>query len=164
MTQTTEFRDVEEGDRQFLLELYASTRAEELALVDWPQRQKDEFLRMQFEAQYRFYEEHFADARRWIIVANGADIGRLYLDRRPEEIRIIDIALLPAFRNRGIGTALLKDILAEGESSGKPIRIHVEHFNPALKLYQRLGFRRIGDTGVYYLMEWRSAVTEGSRS
>lgn len=158
MNDSIGFRDIAESDKEFLFELYASTRAEELALVDWPQAQKEDFLRMQFEAQHRFYEEQFADAHRWIIVEHGTDIGRLYVDRRDDEIRVIDIALLPAYRGRGIGTALLADILAEGERSGKPVRIHVERFNPALKLYLRLGFRSTGDNGVYYLMEWKPAT------
>ena len=77
----------------------------------------------------------------------------MYLDRRAAEIRIVDIALLPPWRNRGVGTALLRNILAEGERAELPITIHVECFNPALRLYERLGFRKVEDKGVYYFME-----------
>lgn len=148
------FRPAEDNDLDLLRRIYASTRAEEMALVDWPEAQKADFLAMQFAAQHKYYRESFNEAE-WLIVRHGAeDIGRLYLDRREDEIRIIDIALLPDWRGRGIGSMLLRDILEESRHAGKPVLIHVEHNNPALRLYHRLGFRRIGDTGVYYLMKW----------
>jgi len=108
---------------------------------------------MQFEAQRRHYSEHFPDAAFLVIVRDGRPAGRLYVDRRPASIRIIDIALLPEHRRAGIGTALIAELLAEGDREGKPVSLHVEHFNPAMRLYERLGFRRIEDTGVYYLLE-----------
>lgn len=70
----------------------------------------------------------------------------------------MDIALVPRYRGQGIGGTLMKQVLAEGRKAGKPVRIHVEHFNPAMHLYERLGFKKIGDTGVYFLMEWRAIV------
>jgi RimJ/RimL family protein N-acetyltransferase len=81
-------------------------------------------------------------------------VGRLYVDRRTDEMRIIDIALLTEYRRQGIGSRLLREILAEGQAAGLPVRIHVERHNPALRLYYRLGFRKVGDRGVYYLIEW----------
>jgi ribosomal protein S18 acetylase RimI-like enzyme len=153
MTDSITLRPVAEGDESFLYQVYASTRQEELAPVPWTEAQKAAFLRMQFEAQRRHYRENYPDAAFLVILRGGRPAGRLYVDRRPEGIRIIDIALLPEHRGVGIGTALLAEILAEGDREGKPVSLHVEHFNPALRLYERLGFRRIEDTGVYYLLE-----------
>ncbi len=147
-------RPVTPDDEPFLYHVYAGTREDELAPLDWDEARKDEFLRMQFNAQHRFYQEQFPSADFDIILAGDQPIGRLYVDRRDDEIRIVDIALLPKHRNAGIGSALLEDLLAEAAAVGKPVRIHVERFNPALPLYQRLGFNQVTDNGVYYLMEW----------
>jgi ribosomal protein S18 acetylase RimI-like enzyme len=92
-----------------------------------------------------------------VILVGGQPAGRLYLHRRDDEIRIMDIALLPEYCDRGIGTTLLHGLLSEAAAAGKPLRIHVERFNPALRLYERLGFRQIDDRGVYLFMEWRQS-------
>jgi ribosomal protein S18 acetylase RimI-like enzyme len=141
-------------DEPFLRDLYASTRRDELAPLDWTEPQKRQFLDMQFNAQHRFYHTQFASASFEVVEHSGQPIGRLYLDRRSEEIRIIDIALLTEYRRKGLGSALLRDVLAEAGAAGKPVRIHVERVNPALLLYERLGFRKSADQGVYLLMEW----------
>ena len=143
------------SDREFLCRLYASTRQEELAPVPWSEPEKEAFLRLQFEAQDRHYQEHFPAAAFQIIELDARPIGRLYVDRRADEIRLIDIALLPEFRGAGIGTALLMELIDEAAAASKPLRIHVERFNPALRLYQRLGFRPLEEHGVYLLMEYR---------
>jgi ribosomal protein S18 acetylase RimI-like enzyme len=155
IAQAITSRSIEPEDRDFLYRLYASTRQDEMALVDWSDAQKEAFLQMQFTAQHAHYMEHFAGAAFQVILLDGEPVGRLYVDRRPDEVRIIDIALLPACRGRGIGSHFMREILAEGEAAGVPVRIHVERYNPALRLYHRLGFRPIGDEGVYYLMEWK---------
>jgi ribosomal protein S18 acetylase RimI-like enzyme len=141
-------------DLDFLYQVYASTRQEELAVTGWPAAQIEQFLRMQFDTQHRYYHDHFPGAAYELILWEDRPAGRLYLDRAPGEIGIIDIALLPDFRNRGIGSILLNAILAEATLAGKPVRIYVEQFNRALKLYERLGFRKIGTAGVYFHMEW----------
>lgn len=156
MPPAVTLRPVSCGDEAFLYALYASTREEELAPLDWDDARKEAFLRMQFTAQQRFYHEQFAAADFQIVVKDDRPIGRLYVARRDDEIRIIDVALMPEHRGGGIGGALLTGLLEEAERSQKPVRIHVERFNRALRLYDRLGFTRIGDNGVYYLMEWRS--------
>ncbi len=148
------FRPIQPQDEAFLRDLYASTRTEELAQLKWSDEQKSAFLSMQFEAQHRFYMDTFKAASFDIVLREGKPIGRLYVDRRPTEIRLIDIAISPAFRNQGIGGRLLRDLLAEGGQTGRKVTIHVERFNPALNLYRRLGFREVDDSGVYYLMEW----------
>lgn len=153
------FRPIRDDDREFLARLYASTREEELAVTPWSEEQKAAFLRQQFEAQHAFYTEQFADAEFSVILLDGEPAGRLYVDRREDEIRLIDIALLPEHRGQGIGGELMRDLLAEGEEKGLPVTIHVERFNPALRLYERLGFRHVEEQGPYYLMEWRPGAT-----
>jgi ribosomal protein S18 acetylase RimI-like enzyme len=154
LPEGVEFRPIRADDREFLCRLYASTRKEEVARTGWSEAEQETFLRFQFEAQHAFYMEHFAGADFELVLQHGEAIGRLYNDRRNDEIRIIDIALLPEHRGRGIGSALLRGVLAEAQAAGKPVRIHVESFNPALRLYERLGFRKRDDNGVYHLMEW----------
>jgi ribosomal protein S18 acetylase RimI-like enzyme len=141
-------------DREFLYRVYASTRAEELAVVPWDYVQKEAFLRQQFGAQDSYYREHYPTASFDVIVRDGVEVGRLYVDRWADEIRIIDIALLPEYRNRGVGTTLLCRLMDEGRQSSRTLSIHVEQFNPARRLYERLGFEYREDRGVYLLMEW----------
>ena len=142
----------------FLLRLYWTTRAEEMAMVtDWTDEQKDAFVRMQFQAQHAWYQEHYGDAQFDLVLADGMPAGRLYVHRRVAEIRLVDISLLPEYRSGGIGTALLHELFAESAESGKPVTIHVEKYNPAMRLYERLGFVPIADRGVYLLLQ-RSPV------
>lgn len=152
--QGVTLRPITPADEDFLCKLYASTRQEELAVLDWSPDEKESFLTMQFQAQHKFYLEQFDRAEFYMMEFGKVAIGRLYLDYRQDEIRIIDIALLPDYRDRGIGSAFLKDILAAAAQKRLAVRIHVEQYNRALRLYQRLGFRKIDDRGVYYLMEW----------
>lgn len=149
-------RSVRPGDRDFLCALYRSTRLEELAVTGWPQEQIDAFLEQQFEAQTVHYTEHFSNEGFAVLQHDGEDIGRLYLEDRPDELRIIDIALLPAHRGQGIGTSVMNDVLELASSQGKCVRIHVEENNPAQTLYRRLGFTKIEEHGVYQLMEHAS--------
>lgn len=145
-------RPVADEDLPFLLRVYASTRAEELAQVPWSAEQKEAFLRQQFEAQHAWWREHYTGASFDVVLLDGAPVGRLYVDEWKSEIRIVDIALLPEQRGSGVGTRLLRRVLARGDAAGKPVSIHVERFNPALRLYGRLGFREVEDKGVYLLM------------
>ncbi len=108
---------------------------------------------MQFNAQDTYYREHFPDCEFSLLLVDGTPAGRLYVDRRDDEIRIVDIALLESYRNRGIGGALMSELLDEGESSRLPVRAHVERDNPATRLYDRLGFVKIGEHGGYDLLE-----------
>ena len=143
-----------DADLPFLKRVYAGTRSEELAQTPWSDAEKEAFVKMQFEAQHDFYQKQFPTASYQIIEKEGEAIGRFYLDRRPDELRVIDIALLPEERGAGIGGRLMRDVLDEAALTGKPVRIHVERNNPAMKLYDRLGFRKVEDQGVYWLMEW----------
>lgn len=152
------FRPINDSDLEFLYQLYASTRTDELVHVDWDDVQKEQFLTQQFNAQHSFYQQQFGQAVFLVIESDGDPVGRVYVDRRSDEIRLIDIALVPEQRNSGLGTALLKELLAEAQAVNLPVRIHVEKFNPAMRLYQRLGFQALEDQGVYDLMEWLPAV------
>lgn len=150
-------RPITDADQAFLRELYASTRAREMAMVPWSPEEKHAFLGMQFEAQHKFYMDQFPRARFDLLLEDGEPIGRLYLDVRDDEHRLIDIALLPQHRGRGIGARLMRDVLDEAAGEGKKVRIHVETNNPAMHLYDRLGFEKVEEQGPYRLMEWRPA-------
>jgi ribosomal protein S18 acetylase RimI-like enzyme len=147
-------RPVREDDEQFLFEVYSSTRAEELAITPWTPDQKAQFLRMQFDAQTKYYRQVFPEMDYRIILHDGAPAGRFIVLRQADELRLLDISLLPEHRNAGIGRMLIQKLLDEGNGAGKPVRIHVEHFNRARSLYERLGFRPVSDKGVYIMMEW----------
>ncbi|MCP4362650.1 MAG: GNAT family N-acetyltransferase [Chloroflexi bacterium] len=150
-----QLRPINDDDLSFLCRLYHTTRQKEMEQATWwTPEQKGAFLDQQFNAQHVYYMAEFPEAAFDIILRCDEPIGRLYIDRRADEIRIIDIALLPKYRNQGIGSRYMQTILAEGEQTDLPVRIHVAQHNPALRLYARLGFHKIGDTGVYFLMEW----------
>lgn len=148
-----------ETDRAFLAEVYASTRAEEIAVVDWSAEEKAAFLQMQFDAQDHHYRAHYGDAERLVLMHGGKRIGRLYAERWPSEIRVIDIALLPSWRGMGLGAAVMRDVMAAASAEGRGVGIHVESFNPAMRLYERLGFTPAGEKGVYLLMRWQPGET-----
>ena len=154
MTALVTLRPFSPADMEFLFQVYASTRQEELALVDWDDAQREAFLRMQFQAQHRYYTEHYLNADFQVVEVAGTPAGRLYLHRRMDEIRIMDIALLPEFRRQGIGAQLIEQVQSEGRQKNLPVTIHVERFNPALRLYERLGFSLLEERGVYLFLKW----------
>lgn len=154
LPRAVSFRPATAADRDFLLRVYTATRTDELAAVPWPPAEKEAFLRQQFETQDCAYHEDYPAEAFQIILIGGTPAGRLYLDRTPEELHLIDIALLPEHRGHGLGTALLQAIIAEAQVLARPIRLYVEHFNPALRLYQRLGFTMIEEHGPYWRMAW----------
>jgi ribosomal protein S18 acetylase RimI-like enzyme len=147
------YRPMVEADLPFVEALYASTRTEELALTGWPETQQRAFLAQQHRAQHQYYRSQFAEAE-WLIVERGGEaIGRLYLDKRDDLHRVIDISLVPAARGRGIGGAILTDVIAAADAQGKSVSIHVEMHNPARRLYDRLGFVTVADEGIYLRLE-----------
>lgn len=142
-------------DREFLYRVYAASRADEMAMVvDWSDAQKETFLRQQFHAQDHQYHEHYPDARYDLIVRDGENAGRLYVQPMGHEIRVMDIALLPEHRGQGIGGALMGEVMDEARESGRFVSLHVEEHNPARRLYQRLGFVDAGEVTFYKLMHW----------
>jgi ribosomal protein S18 acetylase RimI-like enzyme len=146
-------RPVADADRAFLVELYGSTREDELAHVQWDDGTRRAFVEHQFAAQDAHYRGNYPGASLDVIEVDGAPAGRLYVHRGPSDIRIMDIALAPEFRGRGIGTSLLRGLIEEADASGRKLSIHVEANNPARTLYDRLGFKPAGEHGVYVLME-----------
>lgn len=147
-------RPMTDADYAFSEALYASTRAREVAQTGWPAELQRGFLAQQHAAQHEHYRVHYAAADRWIIEADGAAIGRLYLFAGERETRIVDVALMPEWRGHGIGSALLADVIAEAHAAGRLVSIHVEKHNPARRLYLSLGFTVTDvDRGVYELLE-----------
>ena len=143
-------------DQEFLSSLYASTRTAELERVPWSEVQKEAFLKMQFVMQTKHYHQYYLDAAYQIVLLGTKPIGRLYVHRDQDHILVIDIALLPEYRGAGIGSQLMTGVMLEAAAVGKPVRIHVEFENPAIRLYTRLGFRLLEKKGIYYLMEWNA--------
>jgi ribosomal protein S18 acetylase RimI-like enzyme len=149
-------RPITPEDESFLAGLYASTRTEELAQTNWSEEQKAMFCRMQFAAQTVDYQRNYPDASFQIIERDGVAAGRLLVMRSDDAVHVIDIALLPEHRGAGVGTKLLKELQEEARAAGKKLSIYVERFNPARRLYDRLGFQQVEEKGVYFLMEWSS--------
>lgn len=155
-------RPATDADYAFMRLLYGSTREEEMRHFPFDDVQKAEFLDQQFAAQYEHYRIHYPTCERNIIEVAGRPAGRLWIDEWRDQIRLVDIALMPAFRGSGVGTILLHEVLARGAAAGKPVTIHVEAYNPALRLYERLGFQKIDTNGVYFLMKWTPEVSGAS--
>jgi ribosomal protein S18 acetylase RimI-like enzyme len=153
-TAGVRLRPASDSDRVFLFQVYASTRSDELVHVGWSAEQLHAFLSMQFDAQHRYYHENFPSARFDVIELNDKPAGRLYVERQAEEIRVVDISLLPEYRGRGYGGSLLRILLSEAGAAGKRVVLHVERHNRAVRLYQRLGFVVAQDDSVYKLMVW----------
>lgn len=159
-------RPVREDDEEFLLDVYASSRADEMALVNWSEAQKREFLRMQFNSQRSEYTARFpTEAEYSIILYDEQPAGRLWVARTDEQIRLLDIALLPEHQNRGIGTTLLHLLMAEAEHTGRPLRHMIFKLNTAaLRFYERLGFSLFEEAGAYDHMEWRPSRARATES
>lgn len=143
-------REAKPADEPFLLEVFASTRAEELEGLGWDENQKLTFIKMQFLARERAYPR--VDNK--IILLDGRAIGRLLVDRSETEILLTDIAILTEYRNAGIGSSLIQDLLREAAASNKPLKLHVFETSRAVRLYERLGFRRTGVESAYLEMTW----------
>ena len=152
------FRSASWEDDSFLCQVFASTRERLLASLPFDAAQKEAFARQQHLCQDRYYRQQYPHATFEIVCSGDQPIGRLYVNRTREEILIIDIALLPEFRGAGIGGALLRDLLGEAAQTGRHVTIHVDKFNLALGLYERLGFRIIEDAGADLRMEWRAGA------
>jgi ribosomal protein S18 acetylase RimI-like enzyme len=142
-------------DEAFRFELYASTRTEELDACGWPPDMRSSFLRMQFRAQ-EGYRTTFPRADFQIVQLGGVNIGRIIVDRAETEFRLVDIAVLPEHRNTGVGTALIRALVAEAAAAGKPFRLTVRKGHRAARLYQRLGFVKTSETELHDEMECRA--------
>lgn len=154
-TPSIALRDERPGDEAFLRDLYASTRAAEMARVPWDDAQKAAFVQMQFQLQRTHYRRYFPDAAIQLILDGDRPIGRLYVAAGPDGVNLMDISLLPEYRNRGLGGELVKQVMRDGETRGMAVTLHVELDNPAQRLYRRLGFRDVELRGAHIFMEWR---------
>ena len=143
------------GDEAFLFELYCATRNEEIATWGLDSSQQEILLKMQFNAQRHHYELAYEALEHSIILVGNRPTGRIMVFRSEQEFVLVDVALLPAARGMGIGTALITDLLTEAERAGKPVSLHVARDNRARRLYERLGFSICEDTGMYFKMELR---------
>ena len=139
-------------DEDFIYRLYASTRMAEIAGFGWNQAQQEAFLRMQFNAQKRWYEMAYPGAEYTVILRDEQPVGRMIVLRGVQEFHLIDIALLPEHRGCGIGTALVGELIAESRRAAVPLALQVLKTNRAVHLYQRLGFIRSGEDEMYYQM------------
>ena len=148
-------RPVCEEDEDFLLKVYVSTRREEFAAIPWPEAQLAAFLGMQFVAQRRDYAAQYPQAEHRIILFNDEMAGRIMTGRTIEGIHLVDISLLPEYRNAGVGTILIGNLLADAEREGVPVHLQVLQTSPAKRLYERLGFTKTSDHDFYSRMQWR---------
>jgi ribosomal protein S18 acetylase RimI-like enzyme len=145
-----------EDDDGFLLSVYASTRAEELARTPWTAEQKEAFVKMQYTAQKQHYAAMYPGANHDIVSIDETPVGRIYLDRGAEELHILDMTVLPRYRGQGAGEVLLRRLMEEAGASGKTVTIFVESFNPSLSLFVRLGFQKEREEGYQFLMKWQA--------
>ena len=145
-------RRVEEADRSFLRAVYRSTREPELALFPFDGPMLEAFVAQQFDAQDRAWAADRPTTTRSVVLVDGEPAGRLYVDHAAHEVRVVDIALLPEHRGRGVATALLHRVIRDADAAGMPVTLHVERHNPAAGLYRRLGFEVVEDLGVHLLM------------
>ena len=151
------YRNTLTEDAGFLFQLYVSTRTAELEAFGWDEKQGLTFLQMQFRAQQISYRQKYPDDKYQIILLGDFPIGAMLVSSQEREIHLVDIALLPEYRARGIGSCLIQNLLAEAELVEKPVRLEVKKTNRALQLYQRLGFREVRDDGIYLLMKWSNS-------
>lgn len=154
-----ELRPATAADEPFLMRLYGNTREAELALVPWDEAQRERFIRFQYLAQQQHYQTEYPDAEPLLILLSGEPVGRLYLHRRPQEIRLLDYTLAPAQHHHPASEALIHLLMAEATAAGKPLTIHLEPGNWAQALFEQLGFAPISNTGTHVLYEWRSCQT-----
>jgi len=154
-----DLRPVSSADDDFLYRVYAGSRLEEMAKVVWDEAAKQSFLHMQFTAQQAHYQKCFPDAIHDLLLVDGIPAGRLYIDRRETEIRILDIAVLPEARRRGIGSYFLQALIQEAQTNKKTLSVYLDETSPSLELFQKMGFIRADGNGISCLMEWRPAAS-----
>jgi ribosomal protein S18 acetylase RimI-like enzyme len=153
-------REATPADQEFLKVLFASTRSDELAALDMDPKQVETFIDMQFNVQQRSYSARYPAADNSIILLDGLPIGRLLVDRSEEAVTLVDIALSSDYRSRGLGSLLIRGLIDEATASLKPVRLSVYRFNRAARLYQRLGFSTVEDTGAYLEMECKPGASD----
>jgi ribosomal protein S18 acetylase RimI-like enzyme len=141
-------------DDCFLFEVYMSTRVEEFTSLGWDEDQLASFLRMQYEMQKRSYHNQYPNSNYELVVWEGVRVGRIMFEETEQAWMLVDIALLPIYRNKGIGTQLIVRLQQNAALTNKPIRLFVLAGNPVQELYKRLGFHVTGQQSPYIAMEW----------
>lgn len=157
-------RPERDADVEFLQALYAFTRAEELARVDWSQEQAEQFIAHQFHAQRAHYREHYPGAAFLVVQIDGKPAGRLYLHETGSELRLMDIILHPDRRGQGLGRELLHAVVERALAMRLPVTLHVEPFNPARRWYERIGFELLEVRGVYWFMRLPAEKASATRA
>lgn len=160
MNDSPTLRPVTTEDAAFLLQVYKSSRGEDLRELGWDAARIDEFLDLQYEAQRAFDDKDYPQANDQVILSAGERAGRLLVDSRENEIRCVDLALLPEFRNQGLGTLLLRRLQQEAAAANKPLRLQVIRYSRTINLFERLGFVRTSESGTHFQMEWKPNVSE----
>ena len=145
-------RTATDADTDFLRDVFSSTRMHEFVSAGMPVEQAEALLASQFSIQHAYYRQHYPHGRFDIIMQGASNVGRLYHDWHGDTVQLIDIALLPAYRGVGIGTRLMRAIVAEAARKHMPMQLYVEFDNPVRKLYRMLGFVPAGENGVYESM------------
>jgi GNAT superfamily N-acetyltransferase len=151
---TVTLRPVQPDDEELIFTLYAASRSDEMAAWGWPEAQQLAFLRLQFNGRQQHYKSQYPQAEHQIILLDDKPIGGLVVVKLDNAYRLADIVLLPEYRGNGYGAALIGDLLEQAKQANKPVQLFVERFNPAIRLYQRMGFAIVGDIGSHLSMEW----------
>ena len=147
-------RPATEDDQDFLLELFKSSRGDDLRGLGWEEERIGEFLGMQYEAQQNFVRADHPKINDQIVLSEGTPVGHLAVEHRPNEFRLVDLALLPEHRNHGTGALLIQELQTQSAAARRPLRTQVIRYNRAVGLFERLGFRRTSETGTHFQMEW----------
>ncbi|MED4584486.1 GNAT family N-acetyltransferase [Brevibacillus choshinensis] len=142
-------------DQPFLFHLFSTTRFDEISSWGFDQKMAEQFLRMQWEAQTQSYQFQFPAMDHRIILADNKNVGRIIVEMTSHVLHLVDISLLPALRNQGIGTRMLQELQREAVQQKKTLSLSVLVSNPAKRLYDRLGFSVVSQDEVYVRMEWR---------
>jgi ribosomal protein S18 acetylase RimI-like enzyme len=160
LSQSISLRPATREDEEFLLQVYQSSRGDDLRGLGWDEDRIDGFLEMQYQAQRKFYESDYGDATDEVILSEGKPAGRLIVECGEGDIRCVDLALLPEYRGRGVGTLLLRKLQEQATAANQPLRLQVIRFNRAVRLFERLGFIRISETGTHFQMEWTASAVK----
>ncbi len=154
MNRLITLRPVRDQDEEFLYTLYKLSRVEEFAIANLSEAQFEMLMRMQYAARKGSYEGNYPSAHHDVIAVDGMDAGQIWISRDGSQIRVIDISIAAAFQNQGIGGALMRDLMAEAQRAGIPIRCSVATNNPgSLRFHQRLGFRITSEDLMYHQLE-----------
>lgn len=151
-------RSARDDDMPFLRRLYRHSRAAELAAVPWTPAQKAEFCDSQFMFQHQDWTARHPHGWFLVLARRGSPIGRLYLDPPGEDYHVIDIGLLPDWRGKGLGSALLGGLQRQAAREGAGVALSVLHDNHGARaLYQRLGFWAVAETPRDIAMRWSAS-------